>query len=248
MYTIKEIADLGGVTTRTLRYYDQLGLVPPARIGENGYRYYDHGSLLRLQQILFFRELDVPLKQIKKNLNKPDFDPLQALKEHQLALNDQLRRLNRLLETLEMTIKNLQGESDMTEKQYFEGFDETRYEDEVRELWGDTPMYEQSRQKWSSYSASKREEIKAEGESIFRRLVTENPDAKPDDQAVQEAVRDYYIYLNRNFYSCEVEFLRDLAEMWVQDSRFAVNFERIREGGAVFARKAVQIYCDNQVP
>ena len=244
MYTIKELADLAGVTTRTLRYYDQLELLNPAEIGENGYRYYDRENLLRLQQILFFRELDVPLKDILFILNRPDFQLLPILDSHRSALKVQEKRINRLLKTLEKTIVSLQGENYMTENEYFEGFDETQYEDEVRERWGGTPKYAESKRKWSSYTKDQKEEIKVEGGQITKRMVTENPGASPDDPDVQVAVGDYYTYLNKYFYTCEVEFLRGLADGWVQDPRFAVNYERIREGGAEFVREAVHIYCD----
>lgn len=244
MYTIKEIADLAGVTTRTMRYYDQIGLLIPAEIGENGYRYYDHGNLLRLQQVLYFRELDVPLKEIQYFMSRPDFQLSTSLEKHQAALKDQVQRLNKLLATLEKTISNLQGEGNMSEKEFFEGFDETRYEEETRERWGQTPQYAESQRKWSSYTKDQKEEIKAEGGKITERMVTENSDASADDPDVQAAVGEYYDYLNKYFYACEVGFLRGLADMWVQDPRFAVNYERIRKGGAAFVQEAVHIYCD----
>ena len=85
-YTIKGIGDLAGVTTRTIRYYDEIGLLRPSRIGDNGYRFHDQGSLLRLQQILFFREVDVPLKEIQRILGRPDFNLMRALENHKTAL------------------------------------------------------------------------------------------------------------------------------------------------------------------
>ncbi len=244
MYSIKEIADLAGVTTRTLRYYDQLGLLTPAEIADNGYRFYDRKNLQRLQQVMFFRELDVPLKDIQYMLSRTDYHPVSALEKHRDAIIAQVERLNKLLGTLDNTIASLQGDHKMADKDFFEGFDETQYEDETRRLWGDTPQYKESQRKWSSYSKDQKEEIKQEGGRITLRMVTKNPDLKPDDPDVQIAVGDYYDYLNKYFYSCEVEFLRGLADMWVQDPRFAVNYERIREGGSAFVREAVHIYCD----
>jgi DNA-binding transcriptional MerR regulator len=137
MYTIKELADMAGVTTRTLRYYDQLGLLVPAEIGQNGYRYYDHKNLLRLQQILFFKELDVPLRDIKEMLCRPDFQLQKILNSHQRALKTQLRRIEKLLETIEKTISSLEGDGTMSDKEYFEGFDETRYEEEAQAMGGE---------------------------------------------------------------------------------------------------------------
>ncbi|MBN1667876.1 MAG: MerR family transcriptional regulator [Anaerolineales bacterium] len=245
-YTIKEIADLAGVSTRTLRYYDQIGLLSPAETGENNYRYYNRASLLRLQQILFYRELDVPLKQIQHIMAQPDFNPLQALQEHRQALQTRAARLERLIETVDQTIATLQGEWMMSEKDYFEGFDENQYTEEVEQRWGHTPQYAESQRKWNSYSKAKKETIKAEGSQITRRMVGDDPELKPDDPDVQAAVGDYYAYLNKYFYRCNLEFLRNLAEMWVQDARFAANYERIRTGGAEFVRQAVIIYCERQ--
>lgn len=247
MYMIKELADLAGVTTRTLRYYDDIGILIPAELGSNGYRYYDHDSLLRLQQILFYRELDVPLKDIHYILTRPDFQLLPALQNHQAAIQAKVNRFQELLVTIQKTISSIQGAENMAENEYFEGFDETQYEEEARNRWGHTPQYKESRQKWSSYSKDQQEEIKQEGGRITVRMVAEDPDARPDDPNVQNAVGDYYAYLNRYFYTCDVEFLRNLADMWVEDPRFAVNYERVREGGAAFVREAVQIYCDNHL-
>jgi DNA-binding transcriptional MerR regulator len=246
MYTIKELADLAGTTTRTLRYYDQLNLLQPAEIGDNGYRYYSRENLLTLQQILFFRELDLPLKEIQFLLSRPDFQVLPALRQHQRALQLKVQRHRKLLDTVENTIQALEGDQEMSEKEYFNGFDEKQYLEEARELWGDTPHFQESQRKWSSYSGEQKEKIKELGGEITRRMVTKNPQAQPGDPAVQDAVEEYYQYLNRYFYTCEVEFLRGLADMWVQDPRFAVNYERIREGGAEFVRDAVHLYCDRQ--
>lgn len=243
-YSIKEIADLAGVTTRTLRYYDELGLLEPAETGENRYRYYDHDCLLRLQQILFFRELDVPLKEIELIMNKPNFDLLSALENHRSALHGKVRRLETLIGTLDQTVACVKGEGTMSEKEIFKGFDESQYEDEVRERWGDTPQFAESQTKWSSYSKVQKEAIKAEGGRLAVRMVSEDSNASPDDADVQAAIGEYHAYLNTYFYTCDIGFLRGLADSWVQDPRFAVNYEKIREGGAAFVREAVQIFCD----
>lgn len=246
MYSIKELADLAGTTTRTLRYYDQLGLLDPARIGENGYRYYDRGNLLTLQQILFFRELDVPLKEIRFLLGRPDFQLRQSLINHQREIQKRISRYQELLNTIAKTLVDLEGEHKMAEKEYFSGFNETKYQEEARERWGDTPQFQESQRKWSSYSEVEKTRIKELGGDITRRMVSENPQASPNDADVQAAVGDYYHYLNQYFYRCDVEFLRNLADMWVEDPRFAVNYERIREGGAEFVRQAVHLFCDSQ--
>ncbi len=132
----------------------------------------------------------------------------------------------------------------MSAEEYFEGFDETRYEEETRQRWGSTPQYAESQRKWASYSKEQKQEIKAEGGRLTVRMVSEDPDASPDDPDVQAAVGEYFSYLNKYFYTCELSFLRGLADMWVDDPRYAINYERIREGGAEFVQDAVHIYCD----
>lgn len=132
----------------------------------------------------------------------------------------------------------------MSAKDVFDGFDESQYEDEVSERWGDSPKFAESQTKWSSYSEEQKEAIKAEGRRLTVRMVSEDPEASPDDADVQAAIGEYHAYLNQYFYTCEISFLRGLADGWVQDPRFAINYERIREGGAAFVREAVQLYCD----
>jgi DNA-binding transcriptional MerR regulator len=243
-YTIKEIADLAGVTTRTLRYYDEIGLLNPATIGDNGYRYYDQSSLVKLQQILFFRELDVPLDNIQLILSRPDFNLLQALEKHRRSLKDKVNRLSKLIETIDNTIEMINGDRMMNAEEYFSGFDERQYQEEAKERWGSTAKYAESQKKWASYSKEQKEVIIAQGERLTRSMVSENPDASPDDPDVQAAIGEYLTYINEYFYSCDIASLRALADMWVQDPRFAENYDKVRPGGAEFVQKAVYIYGD----
>ena len=245
-YSIKKIADLAGVTTRTLRYYDEIGLLKPAGTGDNGYRFYDQVNLLRLQQILFFRELDVPLDDILLIMSQPDFNLVGALENHRAALKKRASRLERLIDTLEHTIDVIKGEVKMEEQGLFEGFNETRYEEEAMQRWGHTPQYAESQRKWAGYSKEQKQAIIEEGGQFAVRMVTINPNTKPDDPEVQAAIGEYLAYFNKYFYTCEAEFMRNLSDMWVQDERFAINYERIREGGAKFIRDAIHIFCDRK--
>ena len=243
-YGIKEIANLAGVTTRTLRYYDEIGLLKPADIGNNGYRLYDRENLLQLQQILFYRELDLPLDDILLIMSQPDFNLLGALENHRAALRKRASRLGKLIDTVGYTIATLKGDLQMKEQELFEGFNETKYEEEARRRWGHTSQYAESQRKWVSYSNEQKQNIKEEGGRLALKMVTNNPAAKPDDPDVQSAIAENYAYINKYFYTCEVEFMRNLSDMWVQDERFAINYERIRAGGAAFVREAVHIFCD----
>ena len=242
-YTIKEIADIAGVSTRTIRYYDEIGLLPPEKVGRNGYRYYSRNNLLRLQQILFYRELDVPLEEIQLIMSRPDFDWLAALEQHRSSLLSRQKRLGKLIRTVEQTISALQGEKQMSDKEYFEGFDESQYEEEVKQRWGNTPIYAESQKKWNGYNAEQKEAIKAAGANLTARMVGSSAEVSIDDADVQAAIGEYFDYLNKYFYTCDLEFLRNLADMWVADPRFAANYERVRKGGAAFVRDAVHLYC-----
>ena len=243
-YTIKQIADLASVTTRTLRYYDQIGLLSPASTGGNGYRYYDRSSLLRLQQILFLRELDVPLQEIRRLLSQPNLDLQAVLSRHRAALDRRRKRLQKLIETIDHTIANLKGENNMTDSEYFEGFDQSQYEEEVRERWGDTPQYAESQRKWKSFTKEQKDAILKTSSELTLRMVAQ-ADSSPDDADVQAAVGEYFTHMNQSFYTFNLEFFRNLSDMWVADERFAANYEKIRKGGAAFVRQAVHIYCDN---
>lgn len=245
-YTIKKFADLAGISTRTLRYYDQIGLLEPSEILKNGYRIYDRDKLLEMQQILLYREMDMSLEEIQLILRQPDFSPLAALRKHRDVLEKRRRRIDKLIQTVERTIKNIKGERSMEEKDIFGGFKEEEYSEEAKNRWGETDQFKESQRKWSSFSAEKKKAIKVEGGRIFEQMLG-SPESKPADQDIQDAVERYYSYLNEKFYSCERSFLAGLAEMWVADPRFSSTFEKIRTGGAEFAQTAVKIYLDNRI-
>ena len=116
MYTVKQLSTLAGVTPRTLHHYDQIDLLKPESVGENGYRYYGETSLLRLQQILFYRELGFSLESIREMLGRPEFQILDALEEHRESLQGRVRRLERLIQTVDKTIHHLKGENIMSPK------------------------------------------------------------------------------------------------------------------------------------
>ena len=133
MYTVKQLSNLAGISVRTLHYYDEIGLLKPASIGANGYRYYEKESLILLQQILFYRELEMNLDGIKALMDRPDFDVLNALRSHKEALQGRVRRLNTLIQTVENTIDQMKGKETMNEKGLFAGFSEEEQEQYARE-------------------------------------------------------------------------------------------------------------------
>src|SRR5215213_5443648 len=198
MFTVKQLSKLAGVTPRTLHHYDAIGLLKPSRIGDNGYRYYGEESVLRLQQILFYRELGIPLEDIKKIMGRRDFDVLGALRSHKEALQKQATRLNRLIHTVDNTINHLKGNTTMSDKAYFEGFSEEeqeKYAVEAEQLY-DAESVRESNRKWKTYSAGKKEAIMAEGQAVYTDLIVAMPKgaASKEVQTIVERWRKHMDY------------------------------------------------------
>ena len=246
LLTVKQLSKLAGVTPRTLHHYDEIGLLKPSRVGENGYRYYGEESLLRLQQILFYRELGIPLEDIKKIIGRRDFDVLGALGSHKDALKKQVTRLNRLIQTVDNTINHLKGNTIMSEKSYFEGFSEEeqeKYAQEAEELY-DAESVRESNRKWKTYSAAKKEAIMAEGKAVYTDLIAAMPKgaASADVQAIVERWRRHLEY----FWTPNLDQLIGLANGYNDDPRFKANFDKMHPGLAEFMRAAVSVYVSNQ--
>jgi len=246
MFTVKQLSDLAGVTPRTLHHYDQLGLLKPSRVGENGYRYYGEESVLRLQQILFFRELGLPLEAIKKIMGRRDFEVLSALESHKKELGKRIARLERLVETVDNTISHLKGQKEMSEKQIFAGFtpeEEEKYAREAEQLY-DPETVRESNRKWKAYGPEKQQAILAEGREIYLEMVTAMPKgaASPEVQALVERWRKNMDY----FWTPNLEQLLGLAEMYNADERFRATYTAIHPKLAEFMLEAVKFYVGRQ--
>jgi len=245
MFTVKQLSKLAGVTPRTLHHYDSIGLLKPSRVGDNGYRYYGEDALLRLQQILFYRELDIPLDDIKKIMAESRFDVLGALQSHKDALNKQVARLNRLLHTVDNTINHLKGNNIMSEKAYFEGFGEEeqeKYALEAEELYGAEGV-RASVKKWKGYSAEQKRRIMEEGSKNYTDMIAAMPKGadSPEVQAIVERWRKHMDY----FWTPKLDQLLALANGYNDDPRFKENFDKMSPGLAEFMREAVKIYVAN---
>ncbi len=244
-FTVKQLAKMAGVSARTLHYYDEIGLLKPARHPGNGYRQYERAALLRLQQILFLRELGLSLEEIQAVLDRPDFDLLAALEQHRLALMDRQAHLAQLMQTVERTILYLKGSIDMADKELFAGFteeEELRYTEEARQQWGDTEAFRQSQQRWGSYSKEKKQEILQEGRQVYSQVMAAMPFGPASPQA-QAAIAHWHEHL-RYFYEPSTEMLLGLAEMYNEQPEFAANFGKMHPDLAAFMRQAVGIYCN----
>jgi DNA-binding transcriptional MerR regulator len=246
MLTVKQLSKLAGVTPRTLHHYDEIGLLKPSRVGANGYRYYGEESVLRLQQILFYRELGIPLEDIKKIMGRRDFDVLGALRSHKEALQKQVTRLNRLIHTVDNTINHLKGNIIMSEKSYFEGFSEEeqeKYALEAEELYG-AESVRASMKKWKAYSADEQKRIMKEGSENYTDLIAAMPKgaASQEVQAIVERWRRHLEY----FWTPNLDQLLALANGYNDDPRFKANFDKMHLQLAEFMRAAVEVYVANQ--
>lgn len=246
MFTVKQLSRLAGVTPRTLHYYDDIGLLKPSSVGDNGYRYYGEEAMLRLQQILFYRELDLPLEDIRKIMGRRDFDVLGALQSHKEALGRQVERLNRLLTTVDNTINHLKGKKIMSEKGLFEGFSEQeqgKFALEAEQMY-DPETVRASNRKWKAYTPAKKESILKEGKAIYLDLIAAMPKGPGSDevQAIIERWREHMDY----FWTPKLDQLLGLADGYNTDPRFKANFDQMHPKLADFMREAVKVYVEGR--
>lgn len=243
-YTVKALAEIAGVSVRTLHYYHEIDLLDPAHVGENGYRYYDRESLYQLQQILFFREMGFSLDAIREVLHSSDFDRLRALEMHRAELENRIRTLGGLIETVVKTIADLKGELTMSDEELFQGFNEEKqaeYEQEIEATYG-TEKLTESRQRWGSYSDAKKKAIIQESDAIFIAF-RDCMDEGHDSPAVQEQVAVLQKHIH-HFYDCSLDCLRGLGQMYVVHPEFSAKFEAMRAGLPEFLQQAINHYCD----
>jgi DNA-binding transcriptional MerR regulator len=244
-YTVSQLAKMAGVSVRTLHHYDQIGLLkPPARTAA-GYRLYGEADLLRLQQILFFKELDLPLREIGRILDDPGFDQVQALKDHRRLLHGQMERLACLLQTIDKTIQRL-TEDDMalTDEELYEGFTKEqieRYKREAREMY-DPALVEESERRVGRMSKAQWEAVKAEGDEVTRSLAA-LMDRAPDDAEVQALIARHHAWIEQ-FYPASAEVYRGLGQLYVGHPEFRAFYDRYQPGLADFVAAAMGHYAD----
>lgn len=241
---IREFAKLTGVSVRTLHYYDEIGLLKPSFVDEqNGYRYYDENTLCRMQEILFYRELQFSLKEIRMILSSPDYDKQNALKEQKHLLTLKKERLERLISALDGAMKGEKISMDIFDNSEFEAKRE-EYAKEAKEKWGGTAAYKESAEKTAGYSADKWNKVN----SAMDELIAEFAEClrngfTPDSKEAQELVKRWQDFITDNYYTCTKEILAGLAEMYVSDERFMKNIDRHGDGTARFMSDAIKVYC-----
>ena len=242
MFTVKQLSQIAGITPRTLRYYDRIGLLKPSRVGTNGYRYYDERALLKLQQILLYRELELPLERIREIVNQPGFDPLAALEGHKFELARRRARLEHLISTVDDTILHLKGKKEMSDKQLFAAFSEeeqAEMEKEAMKLY-DPEIVKESNRRYRTLSADEKQAILDEGNALYLELVAAIPEG-PGSPAAQAGVERWRRHMDY-FWRPNPDQLVALAEHYSLDPRFKANFDRIDPRLAAFMGEAVRIY------
>lgn len=246
MYTVKRLSALAGVTVRTLHYYHEIGLLSPTHITPNGYRYYDDAALLRLQQILFYRELDLELLEIKEILDSPSFDTVAALHSHRHILAQKINRLQNLIATVDQTIAHLSGEADMTQKQLFAAFSDERqkeYERQLR-LQYDPQLVNNSIQRWTNYSQDQQNAILRDAEEIYRTIAAalDAGDA-PTSPHTQNLLERWHANL-QHFYEPTLDILRGLGEMYQTHPDFKATMQHIHPKLPDYLQTAISHYID----
>lgn len=246
MLTVKQLSRTAGVTPRTLRYYDEIGLLKPSRLGDNGYRQYGDEALLRLQQILLYRELGIPLDEIKMIMASPDFDVLKALESHGSELRRRIARLERLVTTVDDTILHLKGKKEMSRKQLFESFSEEQqaeYEKEAMQMY-DPATVKASVKKWKSYTVAEKQRIGEEGNAVYESMLAAMPmgPASPEAQSAVERWRRHIEY----FWTPDDRQLLGLVDGYNSDPRFKANFDKIHPNLAGFIRQAVRVHVEGR--
>jgi len=238
---VKEVADLTGVSVRTLHHYDEIGLLVPDEVTEAGYRVYSDENMTTLQQILFFREVGFPLIKIKELLESPSFNRLEAFELQREMLVAKRRQLETMIETIDKTLRSERGEMTMTNEEKFKGFDfgSNPYEQEARERWGDEAV-DKANKKAAQFGTKEQEEMNR----IYAKLA-ELRQSDPASDEAQEAIGDWYKFLNKiAHYSLEA--FAGLGEMYVADERFTKNIDQFGEGLALFMRDAMKVYAERQ--
>ncbi len=246
-YTVNQLAQLACISVRTLHYYDEIGLLVPSTIAKNGYRHYEDKELIRLQQILFFRELDFPLEEIKRMLDRPDFQVVEALRSHKRLIKLKRERLDGLIHTIDKTIKRMNNHQKIKTEELYDAFkddDVKQYQEEVKNRWGNTDAYKQSQAKVSKMTKAQMEELKKKGKE-HTQAIADNMHKGVDHPDVQALIKKSHDGVNF-FYECSIEMFRSLGQMYVDDPRFTVYYEKFAPGLAVFMRDAIDYYCDQK--
>lgn len=250
-YSIRELSDLAGVSTRTLRYYDEIGLLKPSHTNEAGYRFYGEREVALLQQILFYRERGFDLKRIRRMLYQETFDIMEALQEHLLELEQQKTHVENLIKTVKQTISSMKGECQMSDKEKFQALkeqavreNEEKYGGEIREKYGaqeveafNRRMLNMSETEWNHFQELERAIIEELETGVQKNMA-------PDSEAAKKIVQLHREWLSMTWKQYTAEAHKGVAAMYICDERFKKYYDKETEGCAELLQKAVAFWAD----
>jgi DNA-binding transcriptional MerR regulator len=247
MRTVGDVSHLAGVTVRTLRHYDEIGLLRPSGRTEAGYRLYAQEDLARLQEIIVWRQLGFSLAEIQQLLDDREHDRGDALRTQRELVEFELHRLGATARALDEALAAYDQGTEPEETSMFKDFDPTQYEDEARERWGHTDAYRESARRTAKYGPPEWAQIRAEADGVvaqFAALMHEGEGAEGElAQAVAERHRQH---ISRWFYPVSTGMHRKLAEMYIADPRFTASYEQAAPGLAAYVRDAILANADAQ--
>ncbi len=250
-YTINQLAKLSGVSTRTLRFYDEIRLLAPAFYGENQYRYYKAEQLLMLQQILFFRELGFPLNDIQKILSSDDFDKIESLKAHKSMLQSGLDRTATLIKTIDKTISHLRGKIIMRDAEMYDGFDPIKQQEHEKYML-DTGIISQKQiddswQRVSNWKKADWEQFKDSGEKLNLALAEAlKRGRKIDSDEVQKLIQQHFYWVN-NFWTPTKETYLGLGQMYLDHPDYRLFYNRYHPDLVEYLVEAMKLFANKKL-
>ena len=247
MYSTGKLSEISGVSSRTLRYYDEIGLLKPSFINESGYRYYDDNEVALLQQILFYKERGLDLQTIKEIIYRKNFDLYSALEEHLVSLEEEKKKIDRMINSVKLSIKSLKGEYNMSDKEKFEAFkknlvdeNEKNYGKEIREKYGNDSVDESNRKmlNMSEEDYNMFKELEENILTLVEKCVKENLDLDSKEAIKLANMHQKWIKMTWNKYSVEAH--KSLAMMYTMDERFKEYYDRNIKGCADYLSMAIE--------
>ena len=243
MYTVSQLAKLSGVSARALQYYHRIGLLEPTEIGENGYRYYGENKVFELQQIIFFKELDFSLSEIKGIMKKPSFSVEKSLIKQKELIHQKMERLHSIIQLIDKTLKNRKGENEMSGQDYFEEINEAKvkeYTKRAKEAYGEEVVNQsinQVKREYNNDYAKMQREFEEWLESVKSIM-----DKGHDSVEAQDLMAQWYEKMKKIF-PCDIQIFSSLGMMYKDNEEFAVNFRKVHEQMPEFVCEAIQVFC-----
>jgi len=241
-FRIGEVANLSRISVRTLRHYDDIGLLTPSLRSDSGYRLYTEGDLYKLRQILLFKTLGFGLDTIAEALNDTTFDFQRALLEQRHTLTNRREQLSQQLALIENLLQEPSEAKPMTNTpsfSIFENFEPSIYVEEVEAKWGDSEAYKESKRRTQPYRDVEWQKIKTENDVLLAQLADlQKQGLAPTDPAVLKAIDEYRLHIDRWYYPCSKTMHAQLGQLYLNDLRFKANFDKIQMGLAEFIQAA----------